>query len=92
MRLFIPALAVLALAAAPAAAIAPRAGAPDPIVAVQGKGKAKKPEVENHGKAVAKDKSNATTAATRANKGGETRGNARADQVKDLNQQKKPGG
>ena len=82
MRALLAAVAALALVASPPAAFA------------EGPGKAKKTEAENQGKALAKgkDKTKENASATRSNKGGETRGNARADQVKDLNQQKKPGG
>jgi hypothetical protein len=86
MRTILAAFAVLALAGAPAAAFAES----------QGQGQAKKAEAEAHGKAKAKgkekDRPAENASATRSNKGGETRGKARADQVKDLNQPKKPGG
>lgn len=81
MRALLAAFAALALVASPVAAFA------------EGQGQAKKAEAENQGKALAKGKNKTKDAsATRSNKGGETRGNTRADQVKDLNQQKKPGG
>jgi len=84
MHTILAAFAAIALVAGPVAAFA------------QGHAQAKKSGTEVPGTAVAKgkdkDKTKEHAAAARSNKGGETRGKARADEVKDLNQQKKPGG
>ena len=80
MRKILTAVAAIALVAAHVPAFA------------QGQGQAKKSGAEAHGKAVAKGKTKENTASQRSNKGGETRGKARADEVQGINQNKKAGG